>query len=183
MNNITSALLPVLVLVLLCSCRMDDAHNKRTKQPSPVAAALSGTTNRHTHAIRAGGPHSFVRITNPPASNRASIFFATWSDDGPVFRLTNGEPHAILLWNVRVQVRSTDRGTDGFGWDTVDDDYPMGTVRYNSALYPPGSTGEFSVHHPGKTPWRVCVLYSTDWTDSGKSYSGNYEVISEELKE
>src|ERR1700730_16589571 len=69
---------------------------------------------------------SFVALTNAPASNRVVISFATWSDDGPVFRLTNREPHAILLWNVRVQTRSTDGGTDGFGWDTVYDDYPMG---------------------------------------------------------
>jgi hypothetical protein len=65
----------------------------------------------------------------------------------------------------------------------VFDDYPMGTSRYNSTHYAPGSIGEFQVYHPGQVPWRVCVVYSMDWTGNGKSYSGNYEVISEEIKE
>jgi hypothetical protein len=134
-------------------------------------------------SVSQGGSATTICTLPDGRSSGRPVAGIAWSDDGAVFRLINGEPHAILLWNVRVQVRSTDRGTDGFGWDTVDDDYPMGTVRYNSAHYPPGSTGEFRVHQPGKTPWRVCVLYSTDWTDSAKGYSGNYEVISEELKE
>jgi len=140
-------------------------------------------TNVHAYHLRAGGPHSIVTITNAPASNPVAIAFAAWGDSGPIFRLTNQEPHAILLWNVRVQTRSKDAGTDGFGWDTVYDDYPMGTAKYNAANFLPGAVGEFRVQHPGKTPWRVCVLYSTDWTDSGKSYSGNYEVIGQELEE
>jgi hypothetical protein len=57
----------------------------------------------------------------------------------------------------------------------------MGTTSYNSSRYPPGSIGEFEVCHPGKAPWRVCVLYRIDWTDGGKRYSGNSEVISQTL--
>ena len=133
--------------------------------------------------VRAFGPNSFVRITKEPASNRVAIGFAAWSDLGPVFRLTNGEPHEILLWNVRVQTRSKAGGTDGLGWDTVQDDYPMSTTKWNSAHYPAGSIGEFRVQHPGNTPWRVCVLYSVDYTDTGKSASGNYEVIGQEMTE
>jgi hypothetical protein len=148
-------------------------------------AMSTGSADRNPplYILNAGGPRSFVGLTNAPASNRAAIVLARSSDDGVIFRLTNGESHAILLWNVRVQVQATNRGTDGFGWDTVYDDYPMGTPRYNSAHYLPGATGEFSVPHPRATPWRVCILYSTDWADSGNSYSGNYEVISQELKE
>jgi len=150
-----------------------------------AAPPLGASTDKQTYSIRAGGPRNFVGLTNLPASNRVAISPATRtaSNDDPVFWLTNRELHSILLWNVRVQTRSAGRGTDGFGWDTVADDYPTGTDKYNSALYPTNSIGQFRVVHPGTAPWRVCVLYSIDWSDSGKSYGGNYEVISEELKE
>ncbi len=158
-------------------CADETAANLKGNE-AVVPASPSMATNRATYAVRAGGAHSFVTITNAPSSNRVAIAFATSTDNGAIFRITNKEPHAILLWNVRVQTRSRDAGTDGFGWDTVYDDYPMGTANYSS-----GGTGEFRVQYPGKTPWRVCILYSTDWTDSGKSCSGNYEVIGQELKE
>ena len=54
------------------------------------------------------------------------------------------------------------------------DDYWAGTP----GVVQPGATGEFRVKPPLKTPWRVCIIYSTDWTDTQKSYSGEYEVIS-----
>ena len=183
MNIITIASLLLLVFGLGRDCRAAefDASSKATET---VGAAFHGvSTNGQTYHVRAGGPHSYVGIANAAASNLVAIAFANWRDDGPVFRLTNREPHGILLWNVRVQIKSKDGGTDGLGWDTVYDDYPVGTAKYNSAHYSPGTVGEFRVQHPGKVPWRVCVLYSIDWTDSGKSFSGNYEVISQELKE
>jgi hypothetical protein len=95
-----------------------------------------------------------------------------------VFRATNREPHAILLWNARVQTNSAGAGTDGFGWDTVYDDYPEGDARI-----PAGSAGEFRIPRPPAVPWRVCVLFSQDWNDNGKTYSGNYEVIGPIIKE
>jgi len=173
----------LLDLGLVCSCWPADVDPSRNVQNVALSIPLGIPTNGQTYIIQAGGSRSFVGITNIPVANRVSISFASWRDEVPIFRLTNGEPHTILLWNVRVQVRSTGRGTDGFGWDTVYDDYPGTTGKHNSAHYPPGSTGEFRVDHPGETPWRVCAVYSMDWTDTGKSYSGNYEVISQELKE
>jgi hypothetical protein len=180
-NKIASLLLLDLGLVYSCQAADFDARPEARKRAT--AASLAVSTNLQAYHVRAGGPRSFVLLTNAPASNRVGISVATWGDSEANFRLTNGEPHAILLWNVRVQTRSTGGGTDGFGWDTVSDDYPVGAAGYNSAHYPPGSIGEFQVRHPDKKPWRVCVLYSIDWTDSGKSYSGNYEAIGQELKE
>lgn len=130
------------------------------------------------YVLRAGGPRNFVPVTNSPASNRAIISVIRNEGGKVVLLLTNGEPHSILLWNVRVQTRSSGAGTDGFGWDTVADDYPNAT----RAALPPGTAGEFLVEAPDGTPWRVCILYSIDWADSGKQYSGNYEVCGREIR-
>lgn len=124
--------------------------------------------------LKAGGYG--VLITNAPESNPVSISLVRQIDESVVFRLKNGEHHTILLWNVRVQVKSKDRGTDGFGWDTVTDEPPNWQSHFGA-----GMSGDFSVQHPQKSPWRVCIIYSTDWNDSGKKYSENYEVISQPL--
>jgi hypothetical protein len=121
----------------------------------------------------AGGPHSVVGLTNWPSSNRANLTVAKRTESEATFRLTNREQHSILLWNVRVQVAARDAGTDGFGWETVYDEYPEGTANYT-----PGAVGEFRVRVPDAGQWRACALYSIDWADSGKCYFGNYEVLS-----
>lgn len=160
----------------------DQAGGTNKIAPAVVTASHAGLTNSQAYHLRAGGPSSFVGLTNSPASNHVSLAFAELSDYGPIFRFTNREPHAILLWDVRIQVPSKGTGTDGFGWDTVYDDYPEGTSGNNSASFAPGSTGEFRVPRQKQIPWRVCILYSIDWTDSGKTHSGNYEVISKEMR-
>jgi hypothetical protein len=141
-----------------------------------VSVKLVGSTSRIAYVVQANG--SVTTLTNAPSSNRVSISMANGRGDGNIVSLTNGEPHGILLWNVRVQIKAKDRGTDGFGWDTVNDDYPTGKARYL-----PGSTGEFTVRHPDETPWRVCVLYSIDWTDKGEHAWGDYEAISKVFNE
>ena len=184
MNIMTIAPLLVLAFGLGRDCRAAeiDARSEVTKT---VRNDVPTKPTAGTYHVRAGGAHNYVALTNAPASNRVGIAFGSQraSADPAVFRLTNREPHKVLVWNVRVQVKSRDGGTDGQGWDTVYDDYPVGTANYNSSYYEPGQQGELSVNHPGATPWRVCVLYSIDWTDSGKTCSGNYEVISQERKE
>lgn len=140
------------------------------------SGSATASNNFKPYYLRAGGPQSVTLITNAPESNRVSISLVTGTDENPVFRLANGEGHTILLWNVRVQVRSEGSGTDGFGWDTVSDDYPDGQAKFS-----PGESGTFRVQNPREIPWRVCIIYSTDWADSGNSASGNYEVISQLL--
>jgi hypothetical protein len=148
-----------------------------------------------------------VTITNPPSSNPVHISFARWESDSDrgnvaVYRLTNAESHTIMVWDARVQVRKgnfstnllglqtvpdnylklnpTDPAPEHSGWETVQEDWPPNERRIN---YVPAASDEFWVKRPSKTPWRVCILYSKDWTDSGNTYSGNYEVISEEMQE
>lgn len=150
--------------------------------PSGVSLLSRGTAPQN-YQVRAGGASNFVGLTNAAASNRVAIRFSRVTDEGAIFRLTNRELHTVLLWNVRVQTKSKGGGTDGFGWDTVQDDYPVLTAKYNSATVLSGDVSEVRVQSPEKSPWRVCVLYSIDWTDSGKICSGNYEAISEELNE
>ncbi len=135
------------------------------------------------YSLQAGGPQSFTGLTNAPSANPVRIAFVDWNNGSATFRLTNRESHRILLWNVRVQSRSAGLGTDGLGWDTIYDDYPEPTGKLDSSRFEPGQVGEFLARLPDKMPWRVCVLYSVDWTDSGKTFSGNYEGISEELNE
>jgi hypothetical protein len=169
-----------LVLILACSSACHPGPQSRgdgPKAPNFKVELVSSVTAKPYHLI-AGGPHSIVVITNAPESNPVSLSLVSDTDTGLSFRVTNNENHAILLWNVRVQVRSKGAGTDGFGWDTVADDYPSGQSAFGTR-----ASGDFRVQHPGEAPWRVCVLYSTDWADTGNSYSGNYEVMSQTQSE
>lgn len=209
MNTLTKTLLLPAFLGFMLGCRSTDSSGKVTsdESPPPVAdrintkdrqstakagGAFVGFTNalrsnpqftRPLYIVKAGG--AYVGITNAPSSNSVPVSFARWGtfsggDEGAFFRLTNAESHAILVWNVRVQVPAVGPAADPSGWDSFTDDYPAGP---GSAKLAPGASGEFWAKRPSVTPWRVCFLYSKDWTDSGQTYSSNYEVISQEMKE
>lgn len=137
------------------------------------------------YTLIAGGPQSVVQITNAPSSNPVSVTYVPSQSHTAVFRLTNREPQSIIIWNVRVQVKVQDGGTDGQGWKTVHDDYPTGN---KLARIPPGGTDQITAEWPDKEPWRVCVLYSKERkiepNPAGRrEYTGNFEVISAELNE
>lgn len=184
----------LLSIGILCSCRTDRQNCASSLLSdgivsSVVTNALAGKSKLPSsggfdefkplsYMVRAGGPHSYVSLSKPPSSTPVSISFVKSTDDGLAFRLLNGEAHAILLWNVRVQIRSEGLGTDGFGWDTIYDDSPDG----DKAEFRTGESGIFRVKKSRVTPWRICILYSTDWTDTG-TFWGNCEVISEEFGE
>jgi len=196
-TRINSSLAIVASLTFLLGCQTDDVHHalatggpnsSATELPegnppaTNVVAQVHGSafreillTNQVYH-VRAGGPNSFVGMTNTPTSNHVSLLRV--SEGLFVFRLINEEAQRILVWNVRVQIHSTGPGTDGFGWETVHDAYPNLTSRLD-----PGASGKFTVLRPGGSPWWVCLLYSKDWTGGGVRYSGNYEVISQEYDE
>jgi hypothetical protein len=143
-----------------------------------------GGPKKPLYAVRAGGPHSFVGLLNAPEANAARLSFERWEYESPPtasLRITNGEPVSIMVWNVRVQTKSSGRGTDGFGWDAVSDDYPAGDIK---AWYKPGESATFHWKMAGKPPWRVCVLYSKKPTELRKgsrvSPVGDFEIISDE---
>lgn len=142
-------------------------------------AAPRPRASGQVYHVRAGGPHNYVAITNAAGSNLVSIAWSDWKEGDAMFRITNREPHAVLLWNVRVQVKAKNGGTDGLGWETVYDEYPTATPNANGSRYLPGGIGELRVPPPDEVPWRICVLYSIDWKDEGKTFSGNYEAISQ----
>jgi hypothetical protein len=137
------------------------------------------------YTLIAGGPHSVVVLTNSPASNLVSVTYVPSPSPTALFRLTNREPQSIMIWNVRVQVKAKDGGTDGQGWKTVHDDYPTGN---KLARIPSGGVDQIMVSWPAGEPWRVCVLYSKERqiepNPAGRrEYTGNFEVISAELSE
>lgn len=167
-------LVSILSSLYLCGCQSEAERGKETLRKSSIKDSFIGFAQ--VYHLKAGGPNSITLITNAPDSNPVSISLVPQADEIPTFLVKNGEHHAILVWNVRVQVPSKGRGTDGFGWDTIADDYPDGQSHIAK-----GMSGKFSVQHPRETPWRVCVIYSTDWKDSGNKYWGNYEVISQPL--
>lgn len=166
-------LIRVLLLFAICLCA-DDAR-PTARRPKTY----------DSYEVKAGGPAVYNVITNRPALNKAKIFLSRHQDnyDRISFTVTNAEPAEILLWNVRVQVKSPaeNPGTDGFGWDTIDDDYPTS----KEAAVKSGHPTELTVRAPNAALWRVCLLYSKEDTNSppGKTYSGNYEIISEPIDE
>lgn len=188
----------MIAALALCGCRSTRTPHAEKTEVMAVAVENTNSTpeplNLYHYSVRAGGPNSFVGMTNRPESNRVRIGFKKWGGVDPesehiaVFGLTNGESREILLHNVRVQVPAADGGTDGFGWDTVYDDYPSGTSDYNTAIFPVGKSGEFVAPRPEGKRWRVCVLYSirdeASTEDPTKQilYCGNYEVVSSEMK-
>ncbi len=152
------------------------AMEEAIKSPNPVAVAPQ-------QVVKFGD--AIIPINKPPGSNSVSFAFEHWGKKGPdgtapaVFRLINSDSCSILLWNVRVQNPANDAAVKPSIWNTVQDDYPSAT----SAVCEPGSSIEFWVSKPLLIPWRVCILYSRELSetdrpkDSQRSWAGNYEVI------
>lgn len=137
------------------------------------------------YVVKVGG--AFIPLSKATPSNPVSFALDHWAKQGTdaeslaVFRLTNSSPGSILLWNVRVQNSTTDVAVTPSGWETIQDDYPSATT----AVCEAGSSIEFWVNKPIMTPWRVCLIYSPELTesdrpkDSQRTWAGNYEVISQ----
>jgi hypothetical protein len=190
MQIITRTSLVVVLLGSMCSSHAED-----------IGRSVGPKQDRYT--VHAGGD-LYVGFTNHPASNRVAIAFSRWRVEDfsneansrrvAVFRLTNSENREILLWNVRVEVASTGftpkvSGLEAIhaGWETVHNDYPAGP---DSPQIAPGKSAEFAVSWPGRTPWRVCIIYSKEWIGDerkppvrGRQWGGDYEVITPEMKE
>jgi hypothetical protein len=176
-----SANLSPLALVMFTLALLAGFHSTaQVRESQPPAAKPTGS-----YTLNAGGPHTVVQLTNSPASNPVSVTYVPSEAYDAVFRLTNREPQNIMIWNVRVQVKVQDGGTDGQGWKTVHDDYPTGN---KLARIPSGGVDQVTAPRPAKGLWRVCVLYSKERkiepNPAGRrEYTGNFEVISAELNE
>lgn len=148
------------------------------KTPSETSA--EPRPNR-SYILKAGGPSSVTVVTNPPDENNASIRLRGLNTQANrfTFIVRNNEPEEILIWNVRVQKKSEGRGTDGFGWDTISDDYPES----DRGPIPSGQFARLTVQPPAASTWRTCVLYAKEQRNASgeKVYGGNYEIISETL--
>jgi hypothetical protein len=89
-------------------------------------------------------------------TNRVAISRAFRKPDGVTyFTITNSESVPILLWNVRVQVKTNGSEGNPDGWKTVSSDYPSCV-----SGIPAGTTGDACVVPPSRAPWRVALLYS-----------------------
>jgi hypothetical protein len=145
------------------------------KQPQMVLGNTQGPDQRY---VVQTAPAGYTLVSNPPWLNKARIAMKKRSNDSgrAVFAVSNDEPEEILVWNVRVQVASAGKGTDGFGWDTVYSDYPD----LNGGALGIGKSSELTVQPPDGDRWRVCLLYSRRSDSEAKNYNGTYEVISEE---
>lgn len=159
------------------ACRVSGAPESG-KDASVVNAGTNSVGKEYT--LNAGGPHAFVGARRAPATNSVSIGFHELEGNQAWIKVTNSEPCAVLVWNVRVQVPSKNKGkgTDGFGWDTIHDDYPKGDSRLNS-----GATGKVLVPIQFEGSWRVCVLFSKEIHGkpeavSPTQFDGTLEVIS-----
>jgi hypothetical protein len=157
--------------------------NAQSDKPAVVPPALaSPAKSEDVYYVRAGGPCVVpTKLKGSPTNNPVSITFASTDGFDATFRLTNREPVAILVWNVRVQVKVKDGGTDGQGWKTVHDDYPSGM----SGAIATGAADQIIAREPSNGRWRVCVIYSKERFgapgQTGRQFAGNFEIISQEL--
>jgi len=210
-NSITSVLLAGFCLIAGCrspdpigkatSNEPDSAAERRTeaqhdqdivKAVTPsVSTANPPSSNpqrfRPLYTLKAGT--ASIGPTNAPNSTPVQLSFVRFGSasdrrnfgEVAFFRLTNREDRSILLYNLRVQVHSTNSFyLDPPGWETVVNDYPEGP---GNTRIPPGSSEEFRVHRLFGKPWRVCIVYSKDWAGTGTTFGGHYEIISEEMRE
>lgn len=135
---------------------------------------------------------TLVATTNDPGSNPVHLSFKRFDlqpqGEVAIFDVINAGQHRIGPWCVRVQIRKADSQeerpearTFHSSWKTFQDEFgPSG----NALSTRPGELDKIViVKRPAETPWRVCLLYSTDWEDTGRTASGNYEVISQEMTE
>jgi hypothetical protein len=114
-------------------------------------------------------------------TNRVAMSRAFRKPDGAnaYFTITNSESVPILVWNVRVQVRTN--GTEGNPgeWKTVSSDYPSCV-----SGIPAGTTGDACVLPPSRAPWRVALLYTPQSLDGQPipdfppHLRGDHEIIS-----
>ena len=114
--------------------------------------------------------------TNRVAMSRA---FRRPDDAHAYFTITNSETVPILLWNVRVQVRTNASESHPDGWRTVSSDYPS-----CASGIPPGTTADACVLPPYRAPWRVALLYTAQSLDGQPipdfppHLRGDHEIIS-----
>ncbi len=113
-------------------------------------------------------------------TNRVAISRAFRKPDGVTyFTITNSESVPLLLWNVRVQVRTNDSEGNPDGWTTVSSDYPSCVSRI-----PASTTGDACVLPPSRAPWRVALLYTPQSLDGRPipdfppHLLGDHEIIS-----
>lgn len=160
----------------LSGCRSTPAAKTAASLPATPASSSAAPppAPQPLYHLKAGGPHLVVGLHSRPESNHVDLAFSREGDRGGIYRVTNREPMAILIWNVRVQTPVTDGGTDGLGWKTVHDDYPS----MQSARIEPGAFAELTAPNPYEASWRVCVLYSMERVANERRYYGNYEAIS-----
>lgn len=168
--------LVVLLALLLCGCRSTPMAKTSAPATSANTAVIRQPRSEPLYTLSAGGPQVFAPLYTWPESNHVAVVFSREDDRGGIYRVTNREPMAILIWNVRVQIPAKDGGTDGFGWKTVHDDYPS----MQSARIEPGAFAELTAPNPsnGSDSWRVCLLYSMERVANERRYYGNYEAIS-----
>ncbi|MBL9137691.1 MAG: hypothetical protein JNK85_17600, partial [Verrucomicrobiales bacterium] len=114
--------------------------------------------------------------TNRVAMSRA---FTKHDHANAFFTITNSESVPIVVWNVRVQVRTNSSEANPEGWKTVSSDYPSCV-----SGVPAGTTGDVCVLPPSHAPWRVALLYTPQSLDGQlipnfpPHLRGDHEIIS-----
>ena len=95
------------------------------------------------------------------------------------FAMTNSEAVPILVWNVRVQVRTNAAESHANEWKTVSSDYPS-----CASGIPAGTAADVCVLPPPGAPWRVALLYTAQSLDGRPipdfppHLRGDHEIVS-----
>ena len=206
MNPIDTRLLLAMSLATIaaCFCACSSSSQEARGGPSRANPGAAGGTTR----IGTGGnqppvppdrpvyPYQLVmgssvnHVEQEAEGTRLKLKWVRWSDstangtDG-VFRVTNPGTNAVLVWNVRQEVRipRPDNAT-AKAWDMRQSDYPG--RGWERAILQPGESVQFPVLSPGESEWRVCLLYSREMPGSeapNRRFDRTFESISPNVRE
>jgi hypothetical protein len=176
MKPLLGGFLVTMCAVLLASCATD-----RTGLAPQDGHQAEADASVYPHLLTLG--HSIYRVDREPDSDRLKIDFVRWSGmttagaPEALFRVTNPGPRSALVWNVRLQVLTTNSEAAAPAWETKHNDYPD---RWDHVDIPAAGSAEFPMLPPMTGVWRVCLLYSRELFDShstNRQFAGEYELL------
>lgn len=208
MNPIDTRLLLAMSLATIAACFCACSSSSHEARGGPLRANPGAAAGTARIGIGIGGnqppaqtdlpvyPYQLVlgssvnHVEQEAEGTRLKLEWVRWEGstangtDG-VFRVTNPGTNAVLVWNVRQEVRiPRPDNAKAKAWDMRQSDYPG--RGWERAMIQPGESVQFPVLSPGESEWRVCLLYSREMPGSeapNRRFDRTFESISPNVRE